>query len=220
LNKLGSEVLCEIDSPSLRHTLSILDSEEKMITIYREFPPEVKTMFLQTIVKPEHHSENLSLPANVSVMVIEVQWTCSLLSQILGLDNDKFVVEVMLGFLLTFFMSESSQSVCVNFDKFIADNMHQQLIKFNSLRHFKYYTHLLRMFLECNKTAFISTECKRITMLIFINKIMSRVYSVIFGSDLPWVLEEMKSSLQPNLESKVGDWMLFIQSTVIWVYGY
>jgi hypothetical protein len=158
-------------------------------------------------------------------MIIEVQWACSLLSQILGLDNDKFVVEVMLGFLLTFFMSESHQSVCISFDKFIADNMHQQLVNFNSLRHFRYYTHLLRMFLESNKTefpetAFISTECKRITMLIFINKIMSRVYSLIFGSDLPRVLEEMKSFLQPNPESRVGDWMLFIQSTVIWVYGY
>jgi hypothetical protein len=81
------------------------------------------------------------------------------------------------------------------------------------------------MFLELNKTefpetTFISTECKRITMLIFINKIMSRVYSLIFGSDLPRVLKEMKSFLQPNPERRVGDWMLFIQSTVIWVYGY
>jgi hypothetical protein len=46
--------------------------EQKMITIYREFPPEVKTLFWQTIVKPEHHSESLLLPASVSVMVIEV----------------------------------------------------------------------------------------------------------------------------------------------------
>jgi hypothetical protein len=29
-------------------------------------------------------------------------------------------------------------------------------------------------------------------MLIFINKIISKVYSLIFGSDLPRVLEEMK----------------------------
>jgi hypothetical protein len=57
-------------------------------------------------------------------------------------------------------------------------------------------------------------------MLIFINKIISKVYSLIFGSYLPRVLEEMKSFLQPNPESRVGDWMLFIQSTMIWVYGY
>ena len=87
-------------------------------------------------------------------MIIEVQWACSLLSQILGLDNDKFVVEVMLGFLLTFFMSKCSQLVCISFENFIADNMHQQLVNFNSLRHFRYYTHLLRKFLETNKTKF------------------------------------------------------------------
>jgi hypothetical protein len=103
--------------------------------------------------------------------------------------------------------------------------MHKQLVNFQSLRHFRYYTHLLRMFLETNKTefpeaAFISTECKRITMLIFINKIMSRVYSLIFSTGLPRVLEEMKSSLQPNPENRVGDWVLFMHSTVIWVYGY
>ena len=88
-------------------------------------------------------------------MVIEVQWACSILSQILGLDNDKFVVEVMLGFLLTFFQSESSQSVSISFEEFIADNMHKQLVNFNSLRHFRYHTHLLRMFLKTNKTEFL-----------------------------------------------------------------
>ena len=131
----------------------------------------------------------------------------------------------MLGFMLTFFMPESSQSVCIILNKFIADNMHQHLVNLNSLRHFRYYMHLLRMLLESNKTlfpeaTFISNDCKRITMLIFIKKIMSRVYSLIFGTDLPRVLEEMKISLQPNLESRLGDWMLFLQCTVIWVYGY
>jgi hypothetical protein len=81
------------------------------------------------------------------------------------------------------------------------------------------------MFLDTNKTkfpeaAFISTECKRITMFIFINKIMIRVYSLIFGTDLPSVLEEMKIFLQPNTKNKVGDWMLFTHSIVIWVYSY
>jgi len=128
----------------------------------------------------------------------------------------------MLGILLIFFLSR--QSVRVNFDEFITENIHQQLVNFISLRHFRYYSHLLRMFLGCNNTelpeaVFILTECKKITMLIFINKIMSRIYSLIFGADLPRVLEEMKSSLQPSPENSMGDWMFFTQSTVIWVYG-
>ena len=72
---------------------------------------------------------------------------------------------------------------------------------------------------ELPKATFISTECKKITMLIFINKIMSKIYSLIFSSDLPRILEEMKSSLQPSPENMMGDWMFFTQSTVIWVYG-
>jgi hypothetical protein len=94
-----------------------------MIKIYRECLPEVKTLFLQTVVKLEHYSKSLSLPVSISVIIVELQWACSLLSQIIGLDNDKFVVKVMLGFLLIFFLS--GQSVRVNFDEFIAENIHQ-----------------------------------------------------------------------------------------------
>jgi hypothetical protein len=148
-----------------------------------------------------------------------------LLSEILGFDNNNFVVEVMLVFLLTFFQSNSSHSFNIIFEEFIVDNVNKQPVNFQSLRHFKYYMHLLRTFLETNmtdfpKVAFISIGCKRITMLIFINKIMYRVYSLIFSTSLPRVLEEMKISLQTNPENRVGYWVLFMHSTIIWVYGY
>jgi hypothetical protein len=68
--------------------------EEKLVVVYRECSPKVKALFFQTIVKPEHHSESLSLPMSLSIMVIEVQWAFSILYQILGLDNDNYVVEV------------------------------------------------------------------------------------------------------------------------------
>jgi hypothetical protein len=130
--------------------------------------------------------ESLYLPMNVSIMVIEVQWFCSLLIQVLGLDNDKHVVEVILSFLLTFFKSESSLSVHISFDQFLAHNIHKQLVNFLSLRHLRYYTNLLNIFLETNKrefleATFISNECRRITLLIFINNVMSIIYNLIFN---------------------------------------
>jgi hypothetical protein len=176
---------------------------------------------------------------NASIMVIEFQWVCSFLSQILGLDNEKHVAEVMLGFLLTFFKSKSGPSVCNNFDQFIADNIHKQLVNFSSLRHFRYYTYLLKIFPKTNKrefhqfiadnihkqlvnfsslrhfryytyllkifpktnkrefpeATFVIIECKRITFLIFINKVMSTVYNLIFNTSLPRVLDDMRSYL-------------------------
>jgi hypothetical protein len=161
---------------------------------------------------------------NVSIIVIDVQRVYSLLSQMLGLDNDKYLVEVMLGFLLTFFQSEFGLSIRISFDEFIADNIHKQIVNFRSLRHFRYYTYLLKIFLETNKrefpeVAFVSTKCKRITLLVFINKVMSMVYSLIFNTNPPRFLDDMRSYLQPNPDSRVGDWVLFMHSTVIWVYG-
>jgi hypothetical protein len=198
--------------------------EEKIIRVYMECPSKVKDLFLQTIVKPEHLSEIFPLPMNVSIMVIQVKWVCSMMSQTLGIDNDKHVVEFMLGFLLAFFQLGSSPSVCVSFDQFIVDNIHKHLVNFFSLRHFRYYTYFLKIFLETNKRefpeeAFISTKCKRITLLIFINKVMSKVYSLIFNTILPRVLDDTRIYLQPNPENRMGDWVLFMNSLVIWVYG-
>jgi len=87
---------------------------------------------------------------NVNLMVNEVQWVCSLLSQVLGFYSDKYVVEFMLDFLLTIFKSESGLSVLINFDKFLADAIHKQLVNFHSLRYFIYYTYLLKLFLASN----------------------------------------------------------------------
>jgi hypothetical protein len=56
-------------------------------------------------------------------------------------------------------------------------------------------------------------------MLIFINKVMSKVYNLIFNTNLPRVLDDMRSYLQPNPENIVGGWVFFMHSTVIWVYG-
>jgi hypothetical protein len=229
VNKQGSEVLCRVETLSIRESLSIPESfstiyepfnEDKLIRVYREWPSEVRDLFLQTIVKPENFSKSLSLPMNVNIKVIEVQWVCSLLSQVLGLDNEKYLVDVMLGFLLKFFKSEFGLSFYINFDQFLDDNIHTQLANFLYMRHFKYYTYLLIIFLETNKrefpeASFVSTECKRITILIFINKVMSRVYSFIFNTSLPRVLDDMRSYLQPNPENKVGDWVLFMHSIVI-----
>jgi hypothetical protein len=56
-------------------------------------------------------------------------------------------------------------------------------------------------------------------MPIFINKVMSRIYSLIFNTGLPIVLDDMRSYLQPNPKNIVGDWVLFMHSIVIWMYG-
>jgi hypothetical protein len=233
IDKKGSKVLCKIDVVSVRESLKIPKSfsenfepfdEEEMIRVYRECQPEIKTLFLRMIIKLDQFPQSLSFPLSIDIMVSEVQCVFSLLSQVLGLNSDRFIVEVMLGFLLKFFQSESGQVVCINFDEFLADTIHKQLVNFHSLRHFRYCTYLMKIFLTSNNAEIpeaesISIERNMMTSVIFINKVMSKAYQMIFNVKLPRVIEEMRIHLQ-NPEDRVGDWTLFINSTVIWVYGF
>ena len=96
-----------------------------MIRVYRECQLEIKTLFLKMIIKLDQFPQSLFFPLSIYIMISEVQCVCSFLSQVLGLNNDIFIVEFMLGFLLKFFQSNSGQVVCINFDEFLADTIHK-----------------------------------------------------------------------------------------------
>jgi hypothetical protein len=152
-----------------------------MIRVYRECQPEIKTMFLRMIIKLDQFRQSLSFPLSIDIKVSEVQCVCSLLSQVLGLNNYRFIVEVMLGFLLKLFQSKSGQVVCINFDDFLVDTIHKQLVNFHCLRHFRYCTYLMKIFLTGNNAKIpevesISIERNMMTSVIFINKVMSKAY--------------------------------------------
>jgi hypothetical protein len=231
IDKKGSKVMCKIDCVLVNESLKITKSfsensepfdEEEMIRVYREFQPKIKTFFLRMIIKLNQFPQSLYFPLIIDIMVSEVQCVFSLLSQVLGFNNDRFVVEVMLGFLIKLFQSNSGQFVCINFDEFLVDTIHKQLVNFHCLRHFRYCTSLMNIFLTNNNAEMpeeesITIEINRMNSVIFINKVMSKAYQMIFNVKLPRFIEEMRIHLQ-NPEDRIGDWTLFINSTVIWVY--
>ena len=66
----------------------------------------------------------------------------SILNQVLGHDNGKFVDEVMLCFLMKFNQiqskSKSGQVSCFKIDEFLAKVIHAWLVNFHTLKNFKY----------------------------------------------------------------------------------
>ena len=70
----------------------------------------------------------------------------SMLSFILGYANDEFTDAFILGFLSTLSPGQHPELV-FNFAKFIADNMHYQLIKLLEEGVFRYSSYLLHLFL-------------------------------------------------------------------------
>ena len=57
-------------------------------------------------------------------------------------------------------------------------------------------------------------------MFKFINQFISKVYILLFGSMPPIILEYMKTHLQLIPKTRIGDWNLFENHTIIKLYGY
>ena len=76
----------------------------------------------------------------------------SLVSQILGLDNDTHINEFILGFLLSIGSIDHASHLtrCFNIDEYLAEVIHSQLVKFPKVRFFRYQSYLLNMLLCSN----------------------------------------------------------------------
>ena len=86
----------------------------------------------------------------------EDQLVLSILSQLLGYDDDKPMTEVMTGFLLktNLLETETNQVYFFGFDELLATTIHFQLADFPKLRHFRYQSYALSMFLCSNVSEF------------------------------------------------------------------
>ena len=107
-------------------------NEQVLIELYKKCKTEVKCQFLSSILKVGKSLEGLFLPYNVNIFKDEVQLVMSVVSQVLVLDSDKHVSEVILGFVLSIgsIDLESNLVRCFNFDEFLAEAIHTQLVGF------------------------------------------------------------------------------------------
>ena len=112
----------------------------------------------------------------------------SLVSQILGLDDDIHISEVVLGLLLSISSIdlESHLIHCFSLDEYLAEVIHVQLVEFPKVRFFRYQSYLLNMLLCSNvlELQFLSTIFspdlpKQINMFEFVNTIMAKMYKLL-----------------------------------------
>ena len=158
MNFDGSKVLCQINSQSIRQELCLskLNDEEfiqfdgrESIRSFRELSPEKKVEFLSKFLKSNQNIEGLSLPYSIDLFNYSIRPFFSLMSDILGLDDDRLVNEVMLGFLVKFSQSEE-RNKCLNFDEFLVEKIHSQIMNFHIEECFKYQDLLLLWIIHTN----------------------------------------------------------------------
>ena len=105
-----SKILCRVDARNVRGILSFPDNfpisceslnYQVLIELYKNCRTEIRGQFLSSILKDGQLLEGLFLPYNVNIFKEEVQLVMSLVSQVLGLDNDTHINEFILCFLLS-----------------------------------------------------------------------------------------------------------------------
>ena len=81
----------------------------------------------------------------------QVQHVVIIISQILGLESDRVVNEVMFGILLSMYSYSESK---FNFAQYLLEAIHEQLVKFCTVKYFKYLTWLMHLFVYYNNDEF------------------------------------------------------------------
>lgn len=148
----ATQVLCAINSESLRKKLClpILNPgqnliqffEENSLVVIKAFDPEQTSTFMSKMFRSAIILSNHTFPYDITLFIEPIQAIFSLLSQILGLDSDRYATEVMVGTICL--VSQSRKEFALNFDEFLVDRISSQINNFhNDGKVFNYQTMLL-----------------------------------------------------------------------------
>ena len=109
-------ILFLINSLIIRYSLELPPSftlkqeyfvEENLIVQFRHVVDEEKQIFYSKILKSDVFIVGQSFPLDVSLFNEESRLVISMLSQFLGMDTDRFVLELLLSLLFKMSMSQS-----------------------------------------------------------------------------------------------------------------
>ena len=153
--------------------------------------PEELTSFMSKLLKLEVNQAHATFRYDISSFFELVEALFSLLSQILGLDSDQFVIEVMIGNL--YLVSQSKEHNCFKYDEFLVERITFQLDNFhNSGNIFRYPTLLMLIVINKNLQTLqqmqpelfvdLSERNSTMTFISFTDRIMSSIYKLIFGT--------------------------------------
>ena len=118
----GSRIIVSINSETLRKALCLPPissdvvqfTEEKSLAIIKALSPNELYTFMSKMFKPEISPSKHSFPYDISLFTETLQAVFSLLSQILGLEDDKIVTEIMVGIVCL--VSQSAKEFNLSFD--------------------------------------------------------------------------------------------------------
>ena len=156
-----TKVIATINSKYLRKAFCLLVpnpnqsfvqfSEENNMVVIKALDAAQTYTFMSKMFRSDVIPSNYTFPYDISLFIETIQAMFALLSEILGLDNDQFVTEVMVG--IVYLISQSTKEFTLNFDQFLIDRISYQLEHFHTKgKAFSYQTLLLLIVITENLT--------------------------------------------------------------------
>ena len=206
-------------------------TEESSLAIIKALNPDQLYTFMSKMFKPDVSPSNHAFPYDRSLFSEPLQAAFSILSQILGLEDDSKVTEIMVGVICL--VSQSSKEINLSFDQYLAERIAYQLGHFQSDgKVFNYQTLLMLMIITENLPKLrqmepihflddtdLSQRNATMNIFTFSSTVIPTVYRLIFGSTMPRISADLKALLQNPVEL-VKDWFCFSDYTLIRVYGF
>ena len=100
-------------------------TEESSLAIIKALSPDQLYTFMSKMFKPDVSPSSHAFPYDRSLFFEPLQATFSILSQILGLEDDSKVTKIMVGVICL--VSQSSKEVNLSFDQYLAERIAYQL---------------------------------------------------------------------------------------------
>ena len=235
----GSRIIVSINSQIVRKALCLPPpraeivqfTEEKTLAIIKALSPDQLYTFMSKMFKLDISPSNHAFPYDSSLFSVPLQAIFSILSQILGLKDDRKVAEIMVGIVCL--VNQFAKEINLSFDQYLVEKIAYQLGHFQSDgKMFNYQKLLMLMIIRKNLNELRQMEPihfldstdlsqRNATMFFFTFAIsvIPALYKLIFDSTMPRIGVDLKSLLHGPVES-VGDWFCFADYTLIRVYGF
>jgi hypothetical protein len=124
-------------------------TEENSLVVIKALSPDQLYTFMSKMFKPDVSPSNHTFPYDRSLFSEALQATFSILSQILGLEDDSKVTKIMVGVICL--VSQSSKEINLSFDQYLAERIAYQLGHFQfDGKVFNYQTLLMLMIITEN----------------------------------------------------------------------
>ena len=153
----GSMIIVSINRQTLRKALCLPPAnsdvvqftEEKSLAIVKALSTDQLYTFMSKMFKPDISPSNYAFHYDISLFSKALQAIFSVLSQILGLEDDKTIIEIIVGIVCL--VSQSAKEVCLSFDQYLAERIAYQLEHFQfDGKVFNYQTLLMLMIITEN----------------------------------------------------------------------